>query len=77
MIDCEEHLLQQRLLKRGHVTGRVDDNINAVAARISFFKEKTLPAIKHFDDKGKVIIVSQCDNSVGTVQCTVTVKQII
>ena len=57
MLDCEEHLLQQRLLKRGHMTGRVDDNINAVASRISLFKEKTLPAIKHFDDKGKVIIV--------------------
>ena len=58
MLDCEEQYLQQRLLGRGHETGRVDDNINAVAARISFFKEHTLPAIKHFDDAGKLVVVS-------------------
>ena len=58
VLDCEEHLMQQRLLKRGAVTGRVDDNLTAVARRINFYKDKTLEAIKHFDDKGKVAVVS-------------------
>lgn len=46
------------LLRIGRQTGRVDDNINAVAARMTFFKDKTLPTIKHFDDLGKLCIVS-------------------
>ena len=45
--------LQERLLRRG----REDDNINAIAARIQFYKQRTLPAIKHFDDQGKLYVV--------------------
>ncbi|KAK2151184.1 hypothetical protein LSH36_373g02088 [Paralvinella palmiformis] len=57
VLDCEEAYLQQRLLQRGHHTGRVDDNMKAIANRIIFFKEHTLPVIKHFDDQGKVVII--------------------
>lgn len=57
VLDCEEQFMQQRLLLRGKQTGRVDDNANAVASRIQSFKENTLPAIKYWDDKGKLVIV--------------------
>ena len=57
VLDCEESYLQQRLLQRGQQTERLDDNMKAIANRIIFFKEKTLPVIKHFDDVDKVVIV--------------------
>ena len=53
VLDCEEMYLQERLLRRG----REDDNINAIAARIQFYKQRTLPAIKHFDDQDKLYVV--------------------
>ena len=53
VLDCEEMYLQERLLRRG----REDDNANAIAARIQFYKQRTLPAIKHFDDQGKLYVV--------------------
>ena len=62
VLDCEETYLQERLLRRG----RVDDNINAIATRIQFYKQHTLPAIKHFDDQGKLYVV--CDSSILNVQ---------
>ena len=58
VLDCEEHFLQQRLLLRGKDTGRADDNAHAIASRITAFKQNTLPAIKYWDDKGKLVIVS-------------------
>ncbi len=58
ILDCEESNLQQRLEVRLAETGRPDDNEKAVAARIAFFKQHTLPTVKHFDDMGKLVIVS-------------------
>ncbi len=57
VLDCEELYAQQYLTRRGRVAGRADDNMNAIARRIQFFKLRTLPAIKHFDDQGKLYIV--------------------
>ncbi|XP_046330687.2 uncharacterized protein LOC124114162 [Haliotis rufescens] len=56
VIDCQETFLSKRLLKRGATNNRLDDNIQAVQKRLLHFKENTLPAIKHFDDQGKVRI---------------------
>ena len=57
VLDCEEQYLTQRLLARGAETGRADDNEQAVAQRIHFFKDKTLPVIKALDDMGKLAVV--------------------
>ncbi|KAK6195177.1 hypothetical protein SNE40_000655 [Patella caerulea] len=57
VLDCEEHYLKMRLLQRGAHTGRLDDNIDAVHKRITFFKQNTLPVIKHYDDQQKVVVV--------------------
>jgi len=58
ILDCEEQYLIARLANRQKVTGRIDDNESAVQARVNFFREKTLPVIKHFDDMGKLAVVS-------------------
>lgn len=57
MLDCEEYYLQQRLLNREN-TGRADDNSTAVANRLSYFKDNTLPTAHSFDELGKLTIVS-------------------
>ena len=58
MLDCEEYYMQRRLLDRGKATQRIDDNLNAIQNRISFFKNNTLPVFKHYDDQGKLVVVS-------------------
>ncbi|XP_064616728.1 adenylate kinase isoenzyme 5-like isoform X2 [Liolophura sinensis] len=57
LLDCEEALCQQRLYQRGQDKGRIDDNMAAIAKRIAFFKQNTLPAIKHYDDQGKLVML--------------------
>lgn len=59
MLDCEEYYMQRRLLDRGKATQRIDDNLNAIQNRISFFKNNTLPVFKHYDDQGKLVVVSK------------------
>lgn len=58
MLDCEEYYMQRRLLDRGKATQRIDDNLNAIQNRISFFKNNTLPVFKHYDDQGKLVVVN-------------------
>ncbi|XP_025111640.1 uncharacterized protein LOC112574655 [Pomacea canaliculata] len=57
LLDCEEETLSKQLLKRASSNRCIDNNVNTVAKRIQSFKEKTLPALKHYDDKGKLFIV--------------------
>ncbi len=70
ILDCEELYLQERLLRRGKETGRVDDNINAIATRIAFFKQNTLPVVKHFDDQGKLVVVGVRSNFTCSLSCS-------
>ena len=58
MLDCEEYYMEGRLLDRGKATQRIDDNLNAIQNSISFFKNNTLPVFKHYDDQGKLVVVS-------------------
>ncbi|XP_048773176.2 adenylate kinase isoenzyme 5-like [Ostrea edulis] len=58
LLDCEEYYMQRRLLDRGKATQRIDDNINAIQNRITFFKNHTLPVFKHYDDQGKLVVVN-------------------
>ncbi|XP_064649124.1 adenylate kinase isoenzyme 5-like isoform X2 [Lineus longissimus] len=57
LLDCEEYFLQSRLVARGKQEGRIDDNLAAVASKINFFKENTLPVVKSLDDEGKLVLV--------------------
>ncbi|XP_074653919.1 adenylate kinase isoenzyme 5-like [Tubulanus polymorphus] len=57
LLDCEEYYLQSRLLLRGESQRRMDDNLNAITARIAKFKNLTLPVVKHYDDRGQLVIL--------------------
>jgi adenylate kinase family enzyme len=50
--------MQKRLLDRGNASGRIDDNLNAIQNRLTFFKNNSLPILKHYDDQGKLVAVS-------------------
>ncbi|XP_023930387.1 adenylate kinase isoenzyme 5 isoform X1 [Lingula anatina] len=57
ILDCEESTSKERLKGRLTATGRIDDNENAVARRLEFFKQNTLPVAKHFDEQGKLLVI--------------------
>ena len=58
VLDAEESTLRKTLLQRIKSSGRIDDKNDAIEARLAFFQEKTLPVIKHYDDEGRLVIVS-------------------
>lgn len=47
----------QRLLERGKLEGRADDNIVAIQKRIENFEMHTIPVIKNYEEKGLLISV--------------------
>ncbi|XP_052220211.1 adenylate kinase isoenzyme 5-like isoform X2 [Dreissena polymorpha] len=57
LFDCEEYYMQNRLLKRGRDSGRIDDNATAIANRLNFYKYNTLPIMKHYEDEGKLVLL--------------------
>ena len=58
VLDCEESKLHEKLTERSKESGRPDDSAEAISARIAHFKKNVLPVIKHYDDKGKIVVVS-------------------
>ncbi|KAI9312442.1 adenylate kinase-domain-containing protein [Dichotomocladium elegans] len=52
--EAAEQTLQERLLKRGESSGRVDDNIESIKKRFQTFKETSFPVIQYYEEKGKV-----------------------
>ncbi len=63
----------ERMMKRAQIEGRVDDNAEAMATRIDAFMNETLPAIKYFESKGKVITVN-ADDTIENVQAELKQK---
>ncbi|KAH3798939.1 hypothetical protein DPMN_152543 [Dreissena polymorpha] len=61
LFDCEEYYMQNRLLKRGRDSGRIDDNATAIANRLNFYKYNTLPIMKHYEDEGKLVLRNIAD----------------
>lgn len=55
--DCPESILEERLLKRGKSSGRVDDNVESIRKRFKTFVDTTLPVLDHYQSKGVVKIV--------------------
>ena len=58
VLDAEESTLKKNLLLRTKSSGRIDDRNDAIEARLAFFRENTLAVIKHYDDEGRLVIVS-------------------
>ncbi|XP_076455411.1 adenylate kinase isoenzyme 5-like [Babylonia areolata] len=57
LVDCEEEAMSQQLLARAKASGRLDNNVNTIARRLQAFRDKTLPVLKHYDDKGKLVVL--------------------
>ncbi|CAI2727284.1 unnamed protein product [Schistosoma spindalis] len=57
LLDCEETTLIDRLHQRYERLKRADDQDAVVLQRISFFKHCTLPVIRYYDERGKLITI--------------------
>jgi adenylate kinase len=55
--------LVSRLMDRGKVSGRSDDNLEVIQNRLTEYEDKTLPLIDFYKDRGKYISI----NGVGTI----------
>ncbi|CAH8491070.1 unnamed protein product [Schistosoma turkestanicum] len=58
LLDCEETTLIDRLHQRRERLKRVEDESAVVLQRISFFKHCTLPVIRYYDERGKLVTIS-------------------
>lgn len=56
-LELPDELLTDRLLKRGEVSGRNDDNLETIKKRIEVYHKKTLPLRQYYIDEGKYIPV--------------------
>jgi len=60
MIDLlvDEQLLIQRLLERGKVSGRKDDNLNTIRHRIAIYHQQTEPIAHYYLHHGNYFVVN-------------------
>ena len=64
-LEVEKQELINRLLSRGKVSGRADDQDQSVIEnRINVYNEKTLPLIEYYKPQGKYFGI----NGMGTVE---------
>lgn len=52
--ECSEEVMEERLIKRGETSGRVDDNAETIKKRFSTFVEETLPVIESYGEENKL-----------------------
>lgn len=57
-LDTSEEVVTKRLLKRGELEGRADDNLESIKVRFANFYKETVPALDFFRSVGKVIEVN-------------------
>ncbi|RFU34784.1 hypothetical protein B7463_g1576, partial [Scytalidium lignicola] len=51
--DCPEMVLEKRLLKRGEISGRSDDNLESIKKRFRTFIEASMPVVEYFGRDGR------------------------
>jgi len=54
-LTVEETELTERLLKRGKIAGRSDDNLETIQARLEVYKNQTEPLLAYYKKQGKLI----------------------
>lgn len=52
-LEVEEGELMQRLVKRGEVSGRADDNEEVIKSRLKVYHNQTFPLIDYYKQEGK------------------------
>jgi adenylate kinase len=56
-LDVEEEVLIERLLTRGKVQGRCDDNLEIIQKRLETYKTQTEPLITYYKKQGKLFTI--------------------
>jgi UMP-CMP kinase len=56
-LDCDEQIMQERLLNRGKTSGRADDNIESIKKRFKTFLDTSLPVVTEFEAQDRVVKV--------------------
>ena len=46
--------MEERLIKRGETSGRVDDNVETIKKRFRTFMEKTVPVLEKYEQQNNV-----------------------
>lgn len=54
-IDIDDNEATKRLLLRGQVSGRADDNIKVITNRLKAYHEKTVPVLEFYKEKGNLV----------------------
>ncbi|CAF0941838.1 unnamed protein product, partial [Didymodactylos carnosus] len=57
-INANDETMTERLLHRGKTSGRVDDNIETIKARLKTFHDATEPVIHHYEKQGKLAAIN-------------------
>ncbi len=62
-LEVEEQELIDRLLKRGLISGRSDDqDLSIIKNRIEVYNQKTAPLIRYYSDQGKYYSINGMGN---------------
>ena len=55
--DVPDEIMVERLIKRGETSGRQDDNEETIRARLTTYREATVPVAKHYNEQGKLVSI--------------------
>ncbi len=66
-LNVEEDELIQRLLKRGKISGRSDDNLETITARLKVYHNQTAPLIEFYKKEGKLVDISGGERSIDEI----------
>ncbi|MDR1121104.1 MAG: adenylate kinase [Dysgonamonadaceae bacterium] len=67
---AEEELIH-RLLKRGEISGRSDDNLETITARLNVYKSQTSPLVDFYQREGKLVEVAANGRSIEEIYADV------
>ena len=73
-LELSEEESVKRLLNRGKISGRSDDNETVICNRLKEYKEKTLPVLQFYKDKG---IYHEVDGARSIEAVTESIREII
>ena len=73
-LELSEEESVKRLLNRGKISGRSDDNETVICNRLKEYKEKTLPVLQFYKDKG---IYHEVDGARSIEAVTDSIREII
>ncbi len=63
-LEVPEELLVERMLERGKISGRADDNLDSIKHRFVEYEAKTRPVLDFYQNKGNLHLV----NGVGDIR---------